>query len=170
MPTRFFSTLLILITCCTLATVSSAEDKKADDKPRVLILGDSISIGYTPFVQKMMEGEAVVIRPMGKKNPKTGQVRAENCSGTTNGVKNIDRWLKIDGGNWDMTTVVTITKAPITMIMERTSRNIRMRVAPGCWVIERPIPSLLHHFPSSPVCIGSFAGPKRLVTFHCSSD
>jgi acyl-CoA thioesterase-1 len=91
-----FASLFFLIgICCSTYSF-------ADDKPRVLILGDSISIGYTPYVQEMMKGEAVVLRPTGKPNPKTNQVRAENCAGTNNGVKNIDRWLKIDGGNWDV--------------------------------------------------------------------
>lgn len=65
-------------------------------KPRVLILGDSISIGYTKAVQEILKDEAVVIRPTRGKN------RPENCAGTINGVKQIDRWLKIDGGNWDV--------------------------------------------------------------------
>ncbi|MBD3672068.1 MAG: SGNH/GDSL hydrolase family protein [Planctomycetaceae bacterium] len=82
-----------------LTATLSAEDQKL---PRVLLLGDSISIGYTPYVQEMMKDEAVVIRPMGKPNPKTGKTRPENCAGTNNGVKQIDRWLKIDGGNWDV--------------------------------------------------------------------
>lgn len=73
----------------------------AQKKPRALILGDSISIGYTPFVQKMLEGEAVVIRPT-RTNAKTGKTSAENCAGTNNGVKQIDRWLKLDGGKWDV--------------------------------------------------------------------
>lgn len=101
MTTRILTTLLVLLTCCAFSSLLSAEDKKAD-KPRVLILGDSISIGYTPYVQKLMEGEAVVLRPMGKADPKTGKARAENCSGTTKGVESIERWLKIDGGNWDI--------------------------------------------------------------------
>ncbi|HIB68533.1 MAG TPA: SGNH/GDSL hydrolase family protein [Phycisphaerales bacterium] len=78
--------------CLTVCSVGFSADK-----PRVLILGDSISIGYTPYVQKMMEGEAVVLRPMRADNK-----RAENCSGTTYGVQNVDRWLKIDGGDWDV--------------------------------------------------------------------
>ena len=64
-------------------------------KPRVLILGDSISIGYTPHVKKMLAGEADVFRAM-KGN------KVENCGGTDRGIKVIDRWLKIDGGNWDV--------------------------------------------------------------------
>lgn len=64
--------------------------------PKVLILGDSISIGYTPYVQKALEGEARVFRPM--RNEKA----AENCEGTTKGVKEVDRWLRISGGGWDV--------------------------------------------------------------------
>ncbi len=70
---------------------------------RVLLLGDSISIGYTPFVQEALEGRAVVLRPM---NPDKNGVRrsggAENCAGTNKGVANLDRWLAIDGGAWDV--------------------------------------------------------------------
>jgi acyl-CoA thioesterase-1 len=65
-------------------------------KTRVLILGDSISIGYTPFLKQILENEAVVVRPM--KNEKA----AENCAGTDYGIKNIDRWLQLDGGAWDV--------------------------------------------------------------------
>lgn len=71
----------------------SAADTPA--KKRVLILGDSISIGYTTAVQKMLADEAFVLRPMRNNKP-------ENCMGTTSGVQNIDRWLQIDGGKWDV--------------------------------------------------------------------
>ncbi|MEZ5300744.1 MAG: SGNH/GDSL hydrolase family protein [Verrucomicrobiales bacterium] len=73
---------------------AGGEKPAADDLPRVLILGDSISIGYTPFVQELLKGEAEVVRPMNGKKP-------ENCAGTTLGVKEIDRWLQI-GGGWDV--------------------------------------------------------------------
>ncbi|XOV91632.1 MAG: SGNH/GDSL hydrolase family protein [Bacteroidota bacterium] len=65
-----------------------------EDLPNVLILGDSISIGYTPFVQELMKGKANVHRPMLENG------KPENCSGTTNGVKNIDRW--IGNTRWDV--------------------------------------------------------------------
>ena len=64
-------------------------------KPRVLILGDSISMGYTPFVKEMLADEADVHRPM--KNGK-----AENCAGTDKGIKSIDGWLKKQAGQWDV--------------------------------------------------------------------
>ncbi|MFT4512133.1 MAG: N-sulfoglucosamine sulfohydrolase [Planctomycetota bacterium] len=59
-------------------------------KHRVLILGDSISIGYTPIVKKLMKKDTWVMRPK------------ENCAGTTKGVANIDRWLQIEGGKFDV--------------------------------------------------------------------
>lgn len=69
----------------------------ADPAPtRVLILGDSISIGYTPFVRTMLGMEYVVDRPM------TNETTPENCAGTTKGVGAIDRWLEVEGGAYDV--------------------------------------------------------------------
>ena len=65
-----------------------------NDLPKVLLLGDSISIGYTPFVQQMLAGKAVVVRPV-KDNGSP-----ENCAGTTNGIQHIDRW--IGDTKWDV--------------------------------------------------------------------
>jgi acyl-CoA thioesterase-1 len=56
--------------------------------PRVLLLGDSISIGYTVAVREQLKGKANVHRP------------ATNCGPTTNGVKNIDAWL--GDSKWDV--------------------------------------------------------------------
>ena len=67
----------------------------AQDKPRVLILGDSISIGYTPFVREQLASTATVFRPTRRGNP-------ENCAGTDSGILNIDRWLKFKGGDFDV--------------------------------------------------------------------
>ena len=61
-----------------------------DRKPRILIIGDSISMGYTPFVKALFQDVAAVIRP------------DENCSGTLYGVKKIDEWLALGNGKWDV--------------------------------------------------------------------
>ncbi|MDA0767682.1 MAG: SGNH/GDSL hydrolase family protein [Verrucomicrobia bacterium] len=65
------------------------------EKPNVLLLGDSISIGYTPFVQKALADEAKVSRPMAQngKGP-------ENCQYAAYGLTRLDAWL----GNtkWDV--------------------------------------------------------------------
>ena len=56
--------------------------------PRVLLIGDSISIGYTLPVRTMLAGKANVHRPL------------TNCVPTTNGVRNLDLWL--GDGKWDV--------------------------------------------------------------------
>jgi acyl-CoA thioesterase-1 len=56
--------------------------------PRVLLLGDSISMGYTLQVRKAFVGRANVHRP------------PENCFHTANGLKKLDTWL--GGGKWDV--------------------------------------------------------------------
>ncbi|MGI9517746.1 MAG: SGNH/GDSL hydrolase family protein, partial [Pirellulaceae bacterium] len=65
-------------------------------EPRVLLLGDSISIGYTPFVKHTLGEDAFVVRPMNHHRA------ARNCQGTRFGVSQIDRWLSIGGGRWDV--------------------------------------------------------------------
>ena len=69
--------LIILGLCFGLIPApASAAEKGEPERARVLLLGDSISIGYTPFVRSMLQKEAVVIRPM------RDEKNAENCAGT----------------------------------------------------------------------------------------
>lgn len=63
--------------------------------PNVLILGDSISIGYTLQVRKILEGKANVFRPLNARGD-----APQNCSGTTFGVGEVDRWIA--GKKWDV--------------------------------------------------------------------
>jgi acyl-CoA thioesterase-1 len=56
--------------------------------PRVLLIGDSISIGYTLPVRALLKDKANVIRPL------------TNCGPTTRGVDNIESWL--GEGKWDV--------------------------------------------------------------------
>jgi acyl-CoA thioesterase-1 len=56
--------------------------------PRVLLIGDSISMGYTLPVRARLQGKANVHRP------------AENCSESANGVKRLDVWL--GDKKWDV--------------------------------------------------------------------
>jgi len=64
---------------------------------RVLILGDSISIGYTGHVRKLLGDEAVVIRAT-----REGGTKVENCAGTNYGSQHIERWLSLEGGEFDV--------------------------------------------------------------------
>lgn len=56
--------------------------------PRVLLIGDSISIGYTPAVRKELAGVANVLRI------------PENAGPTARGLGNIERWL--GDAQWDV--------------------------------------------------------------------
>src|SRR5215475_11724633 len=58
-----------------------AEVKDDPKLPRVLLIGDSISIGYTVPTQKLLAGKANVHRIH------------ENGGPTSNGVNKIDKWL-----------------------------------------------------------------------------
>lgn len=62
--------------------------KDSASSPRILIVGDSISIAYTPFVKAMFQGRAEVIHNPG------------NAGDTGIGLENIDAWL--GEGNWDI--------------------------------------------------------------------
>jgi len=66
-------------------------------KPKVLVLGDSISIGYTPPLREILADVADVVRPM------ANETKAENCSGSLNGVAKIDAWIA-RAGNPDVIT------------------------------------------------------------------
>jgi acyl-CoA thioesterase-1 len=89
-----------LFAMAVAAPVLFAEEPPAktapSDQPRILILGDSISIGYTPFVQETLQGKAFVYRPL------KADGSHENCADTTNGVAKIDDWLAREGGDWDV--------------------------------------------------------------------
>ncbi len=56
--------------------------------PRVLLLGDSISMGYTLPVRALLAGKANVHRP------------PENCGDTKRGATSLDKWL--GSGKWDV--------------------------------------------------------------------
>jgi dienelactone hydrolase/lysophospholipase L1-like esterase len=70
-----------LIVLLALAAPAAAQPKQSE-LPRVLLLGDSIRIGYAPLVAKKLDGAAVVVHP-GK----------ENGTDTANTLKGLDRWL-----------------------------------------------------------------------------
>ncbi len=59
-----------------------------DGLPRVLLIGDSISIGYTLPVRKLLAGKANLVRP------------AANCGPSSRGVTALEDWL--GDGKWDV--------------------------------------------------------------------
>ena len=87
-------------------TSSHSPSPDAPVKKHVLILGDSIAIGYilgdfvstgyAPIVQTMMADTATVLWPV------SADGKPENCQGTKSGVQHIDRWWQTGGGKWDV--------------------------------------------------------------------
>ncbi len=95
-----FVTLALLVSL-TVPAISQQEKKPASKSssplapiedvaglPRVLLIGDSISIGYTNPVRKLLEGKANVHRIPTNGGP------------TSRGVASIDKWL--GEGKWDV--------------------------------------------------------------------
>jgi hypothetical protein len=95
--------------------------------PRVLLLGDSISMGYTARVRELLAGKANVHRP------------AENCFDTANGLKKLDSWL--GDGKWDVVhfnfglhdnkyvdekgTLVSVEQGKVVSTPEQYEKNLR---------------------------------------------
>ncbi len=73
--------------------------------PDVLLLGDSISIGYTLETRKRLAGKANVFRPLNRDGTKP-----DNCGDTTMGLESLDKWLgdrkwaviHFNWGLWDL--------------------------------------------------------------------
>ncbi len=99
---------LLALAACTGARASTPEPggEKVHDPamvdvpdqpglPRVLLIGDSISLGYTIPVRELLQGKANVHRV------------GENGGPTTNGLKELSSWLAMGGTNgqpakWDV--------------------------------------------------------------------
>jgi len=65
-----------------------ASGSEREKLPQVLLLGDSISLGYEQGVRELLDGRAIVHHP------------PENCQSTTYGLEKIDEWLR--EGDWDV--------------------------------------------------------------------
>ena len=83
--------LLILALTLTFLNLSTSLAEDALTKrelPRVLIIGDSISLGYTPYVAKMLKDQALVKHHRG------------NAQHTATGLQKLDLW--IGDTHWDV--------------------------------------------------------------------
>ena len=93
-----FLMLCMVIAVCPMTSNAQAQKKRQNPVlapiednpklPRVLIIGDSISMGYTLDTRAMLKGTANLHRP------------PTNCGPTTRGLEQIDDWL--GEGKWDV--------------------------------------------------------------------
>lgn len=113
---------------------STAWDFVADDPrlPRVLVIGDSVSRGYTLPVRAALAGRANVHRA------------PENCGPTANGLKKLDVWL--GSGRWDVVTFnfgIHDRATPLADYTDRLEKIVARLKATGAkpiWVATTPIP------------------------------
>jgi acyl-CoA thioesterase-1 len=85
---RFVAAAILAAICCAQPNPAFAPVTDDPKLPRVLLIGDSISIGYTVPVRRLLAGVANVHRI------------PENAAFTGYGLKKIDDWL--GSGRWDV--------------------------------------------------------------------
>jgi lysophospholipase L1-like esterase len=117
---------------------SNAWDFVKDDPalPRVLLIGDSVSRGYTAAVRKALGGKANVHRA------------PANCGPTASGIKNIDAWLTDHPGGekWDVIHFnfgIHDRGTPVadyTARLEQLVRRMKQTGAKLVWASTTPIP------------------------------
>ena len=74
------------------ATVDARKTPDSDNPklPRVMLIGDSISVGYTDGVRAELAGKANVYRVQGNAGP------------SSSGVQQVDAWIASGNGHWDV--------------------------------------------------------------------
>ncbi len=86
---RFITAFLVpLLLTAQAQNPAYAPIEENPSLPRVLIIGDSISIGYTLPTRELLKGKVNLLRP------------PTNAAHTGNGIANIDKWL--GAGKWDV--------------------------------------------------------------------
>jgi len=117
-----------------IAGKSNAWDFVQDDPklPRVLLIGDSVSRGYTQATRKVLAGKANVHRA------------PANCGPTASGIKNIEVWL--GDGKWDVIHFnfgIHDRNTPIADYTKRLEQLIERMEKTGAkliWTSTTPIP------------------------------
>ena len=118
-----------------IAGRSNAWDFVQDDPklPRVLLIGDSISRGYTLPTRKALAGKANVHRA------------PENCGPTANGVKKLDIWL--GSGKWDVIHFNfgihdrAVPAADYEQRLEAIIARLKQTGAKLIWATTTPVPA-----------------------------
>jgi acyl-CoA thioesterase-1 len=130
-----------------------AVGKEAEGLPRVLIIGDSISQGYTPIVQKRLKDKANILHAPG------------NSESTVRGLEHLDAWLgpkkwDVIHFNWGLhdmkyidaqTKLTEISKGQQWVPVEAYEKNLAELVqrlkktgAKLIWCTTTPVPEGVH--------------------------
>lgn len=135
--------------------------------PRVLLIGDSISIGYTVAVQKALASEANVHRI------------PENGADTANGLKKIESWLgdsrwDVIHFNWGLHDLKVTPGGGRQVPIEVYERNLVMLVerlkgtgAQLIWATTTPVPEGKQNPPREPADAPKYnAAGRRVMEAH----
>jgi lysophospholipase L1-like esterase len=129
-----------------ISSRSSAWDFVQDDPklPRVLLIGDSVSRGYTQAVRKVLAGKVNVHRA------------PANCGPTASGLKNIEVWL--GDGKWDLIHFnfgIHDRATPIADYQQRLEQLIERMKKTGAklvWASSTPCPDTKNgQYKSAPI-------------------
>ncbi|NQZ56613.1 MAG: SGNH/GDSL hydrolase family protein [Lentisphaeraceae bacterium] len=114
-------TLLLL---SSLALVAASKNKNLKNLPKVLLIGDSISLSYTSHVIEALKGTAAVSRAKG------------NCQYTGFGLEKLDKWL--GKTKWD---VIHFNWGLWDIYGWRYSKDPKVDLSPGAY--EKRLDQLL---------------------------
>jgi hypothetical protein len=86
------------ISILTLTSLCFILSSCISNKPKILIIGDSISMGYTPLVRKQLKKQARIYH-----NPKNAQHTGVGLKNSNNWIKK-EKWdiIQFNWGLWDM--------------------------------------------------------------------
>lgn len=133
--------LCLLLTGCGSAhtwnlPVCDAVPSADDARPDVLVIGDSVSIGYTPHLQAALPGYDIVHNPC-------------NAMYSRNGLRRIDEWLAMrptwdaitfNHGLWDVASWIDISE-------QEYAQNLRAIAGKVKAVTPKPLFILTTHVP-----------------------
>ena len=143
-----------------IAGRSSAWDFVQDDPklPRVLLIGDSVSRGYTQATRKALAGKANVHRA------------PANCGPTATGIKKMDVWL--GDGKWDVIHFnfgIHDRATPIADYTQRLEQLIERMKKTGArliWASTTPIPDDPAHKQTAASIVERNAAAAELMKKH----
>lgn len=143
-----------------VAGQSNAWDFVRDDPklPRVLLIGDSVSRGYTQAVRRALAGQVNVHRA------------PANCGPTASGIKHIEVWL--GDGKWDLIHFnfgIHDRNTPLADYTDRLDQLVRRMKQTGAkliWASTTPIPDLPDKKQTAASIVERNAAAAKLMERH----
>lgn len=134
--------VVLVVVFCLFSACSNSESE-----PHVLIIGDSISLGYTPYVEKILKTKYKVAHNQDKETENNARYSAHT-------LKNIDKYLNSEphlvvwnNGLWDLLRAKSTKYAYIKTVadysqnLKKIAHKIKSRNIPFVFINTTPIPA-----------------------------